>query len=203
MTRLPTIDRKRKWLAFAAGYAGFCALYMLTGRIHLRSASPAPMLAIDGLIPFVDWTVWIYHSQFFFLLFAVWALETEAIISRTFYSMGLASALSFCVFFIYPTELTRPSIETAGATTQAFQFLYAIDTATNCLPSLHTALAGLGAFGVADERAREAIFAASWAGLITLSTMTTKQHYLIDVLAGLIVAVGCRAIAKRLRLKAL
>ncbi|HKP85717.1 MAG TPA: phosphatase PAP2 family protein [Blastocatellia bacterium] len=195
---MPTIDRKRKWLAFAAGYVIFCALYMLTGRIHLASPSPLPLLFIDRLIPFIGWTVWIYHTQFFILLFAVGALETSAGISRTLYSMGLASALSFCVFFFYPTELPRPTVETGGLTAQAFQLLYAIDPATNCFPSLHVALAWLAALGVAEERARAGTFAVVWAALISLSTMTTKQHYFIDVMAGVLVAGVCRALAKGL-----
>lgn len=197
MTGLPTINRKRKWLAFAAGYLAFCALYMFAGRVHLRSATPLPLWAVDRFIPFVGWTVWIYHTQFFFLLFGVWALKTEATISRTLYSMGLASALSFCVFFFYPTVLPRPPVEMGGLTAQAFQFLYSIDTDSNCFPSLHVALACLAALGIAEERARFAVYAIIWAGLICLSTMTTKQHYFADVIAGVFVAIVCRAIAKR------
>jgi membrane-associated phospholipid phosphatase len=188
---------KRKWLVFAAGYAAFCALYMLAGRVHLRSATPLPLWAVDRFIPFMGWTVWIYHTQFFFLLIGVWALKTEAAISRMFYSMGLASALSFCVFFFFPTVLPRPPVEMGGLTAQAFQLLYSMDTDSNCFPSLHVALACLAALGVAEERSRFAAYAITWAGLICLSTMTTKQHYFADVIAGVCVAFVCRAIAKR------
>ena len=114
------------------------------------------------------------------------------------YSMGLASALSFCVFFFYPTTLPRPLVDAEGLTAQAFQFLYSVDTASNCFPSLHVALACLAALGIAEERARLATFAIFWAGLISLSTMTTKQHYFADVVAGVCVAAICRALAKSL-----
>jgi membrane-associated phospholipid phosphatase len=198
LTPLPAIDRKRKWLAFAAGYAIFCALYIWTGRVHLGRPATLPMFAIDRLIPFIGWTVWIYHTQFFFLLLSVRALKTAAIISRAFYSMALASAFSFIAFFFYPTTIARPPVETGGLTAQAFQLLYAIDAASNCLPSLHAALAWLAALAVAEERARFAAFAVLWAALISISTMTTKQHYFIDVMAGLAVAWVCGAISKRL-----
>jgi membrane-associated phospholipid phosphatase len=196
--RLPAIDRKRKWLAFAAGYLVFCALYLLTGRTRLGSAVALPVWAVDRFIPFADWTVWIYHTQFFFLLFSVRALKTTASISRMLYSMGLASALSFCVFFFYPTILPRSSVHAEGLTAQAFQLLYSVDAASNCFPSLHVALACLAALGIAEERARLATFAIFWAGLISLSTMTTKQHYFADVVAGVCVAAVCRALAKSL-----
>jgi membrane-associated phospholipid phosphatase len=194
LTGLPAIDRKRKWLAFAAGYVAFCALYMLTGRVHLGSATPLPPWAVDRFIPFIGWTVWVYHTQFFFLLFGVRALKTTANISRTLYSMGLASALSFCAFFLYPTTLPRPPVEAQGLTARAFQLLYSIDADSNCFPSLHVALACLAAAGVARERARLAVYAVIWAGLICVSTMTTKQHYFADVIAGLCIALVCRQV---------
>lgn len=197
MTSPPQISRKRKWFAFAAGYAAFCALYMLTSRVHLRPATPLPLWAVDRFIPFIGWTVWIYHTQFFFLLVGVRALKSAANISRTLYSMGLASLISFCVFFFYPTTLPRPSVEMEGLTAQAFRFLYSIDTDSNCFPSLHVALACLIALGVAAERAQFRASAVIWAGLICLSTMTTKQHYFVDVIAGVCVAIVCRAVANR------
>lgn len=196
MIRLPAIDRKSKWLAFTAGYAIFCVLYVFTGRIYLRDASLPPMWAPDRFIPFIGWTVWIYHTQFIFLLLSVRALKTRKSITFTLYSMGLASAISFFVFFFYPTTLPRPLIETKGLTGQAFQFLYSIDAASNCFPSLHVALACLAAAGIAKERAGWGVFAIVWAGLICLSTMTTKQHYFADVIGGVCVAVVCRALAR-------
>lgn len=197
MIYLPAIDPEKKWLAFAAGYCVFCALYMLTGRIHLRPAASLPLLLVDRFVPFTGWTVWIYHTQFFFLLFGVRALKSAATICRTLYSMAFASLMSFCVFFLYPTTLPRSTVEAAGPTAQAFRFLYSIDTDSNCFPSLHVALACLIAFGIKEERSRFRACAIVWAGLICLSTMTTKQHYFVDVIAGLCVAIVCHAIAKR------
>lgn len=196
MIRLPAIDRKRKWLAFTAGYAVFCTLYVFTGRIHLRTASLPPIWDVDRFIPFIGWTVWVYHTQFIFLLLSVGALKTRSSISRTLWSMALASALSFCIFLFYPTTLPRPLIETEGLTAQAFQFLYSIDSASNCFPSLHVALACLAALGIMEERRRWGLLAIVWAGLICLSTMTTKQHYFADVIGGVCVAVVCRLLAK-------
>ena len=195
--RPPAIDPGRKWLAFAAGCAVFSALYLLTGGVHLPTASPAPALAIDRLIPFAGWTVWIYHTQFVFLLASVWTLTTNPNINRTLYSMAMASAVSFCVFFLYPTALPRPLIHSEGLTGDAFAFLYSIDSESNCLPSLHVALACLGARGMMEESARVGVLGVVWAALISISTMTTKQHYVIDVIAGACVAVVCGAIVKR------
>ena len=197
LMRAPSIDPERKWLAFAAGYIVFSLLYVLTGRFHLRTPSPAPALPVDSLIPFVGWTVWIYHSQFLFLLTSARMVKTKAGISRTLYSMGLASALSFCVFLLYPTTLPRPLIQPEGLTAEAFNFLYSVDSTSNCVPSLHVALACLGARGMAEAGARVGALAIGWAALISVSTMTTKQHYFADVLAGVCIAAVSNALTKR------
>lgn len=196
--RLPAIDAKRKWLTFALGYVGFCALYIFTGRVHLLEPAPLPRWAIDRLIPFIGWTVWIYHTQFFFLLFGVWAIRQTANISRTLYAMAMASALSFAVFLVYPMTLPRTAMASDAVTAQAFAWLYAIDPATNCFPSLHVALAALTALGVASQSKRLGAAAIMWAALLGLSTLTTRQHYFVDVIGGLCVAVICRACANRL-----
>ena len=195
--RLPAIDRRHKWLAFVAGYSGFCVLYLLTGRVHLGEPALLPMSVMDRRIPFLSWTIWIYHTQFFFLLIAMWTLQQTANISRTFYAVVAASLISFAIFFVYPTTLPRAELITGGLTKSAFALLYSIDAPTNCLPSLHVALGWIAAMGIGEEKRRWRGWALLWAALISLSTLTTKQHYLIDVLAGLCVAALCWVLAKR------
>ena len=195
--RLPAIEARQKWLAFAAGYAGFCVLYLLTGRVHLGEPALLPASAMDRRIPFVGWTVWIYHTQLFFLLASVGIMRRAATITRALYAMAAASLISFAVFFVYPTTLPRAEPAAGALTRRAFALLYSLDGPTNCLPSLHVALACIAALGVSAERQWARRVAWSWAALITISTLTTKQHYLVDVLAGLCVAVLCWNAMKR------
>ncbi|HXG66659.1 MAG TPA: phosphatase PAP2 family protein, partial [Blastocatellia bacterium] len=154
--------------------------------------------SIDRLIPFVDWTVWVYHSQFFFLAFCVWAMRKPENISRALYAMGLASLLSFCVFLAFPTTLPRRLPPVEGLTAQAFALLYWMDSDANCFPSLHVALGWIAALGVMRERRSLGAFAVVIAVLISASTLTTKQHYFVDVLAGLGVAVLCRLLVGKM-----
>jgi membrane-associated phospholipid phosphatase len=186
--RLPAIEARQKWLAFAAGYAGFCVLYLLTGRVHLSEPAQLPASAVDRRIPFLGWTVWIYHTQFFFLLASVRLTRRAATITRALYAMAATSLISFAVFFVYPTTLPRAESAAGALTRQAFALLYTLDGPTNCLPSLHVALACIAALAIGEAERRARWAAWLWAALITISTLTTKQHYLADVVAGLCVA---------------
>jgi membrane-associated phospholipid phosphatase len=196
--RLPGIERRHKWPAFVAGYLGFCLFYMLTERVHLGDPILLPGSAIDRRIPFLSSTIWIYHTQFLFLLTSVWMIKQTTIISRTLYAMAAASLISFAIFFVYPTTLPRAEVTAGMLARQAFALLYSIDLPTNCLPSLHVALAWIAALGIGAEKRRARWIALLWAMLISISTLTTRQHYLIDVLAGLSVAALCWLLVKRL-----
>lgn len=190
--KLPAIENKKKWIAVGVWYACFCVLYTLTGRVHLREPARLEPSAIDQSIPFIDWTVFVYLSQFVFLALCIWAVKRTATISRTLYGLALASLLSFIAFIIYPTSLPRPPV-TGGIAAIAYEALYLMDADTNCFPSLHVALAGLGALGVMDENRKLGAIALIWAALIALSTITTRQHYFVDVIGGVAVIVLCRA----------
>jgi membrane-associated phospholipid phosphatase len=193
--KLPLIDSRKKWLWAAIGYALFCAFYLSTGNLHFRSPALLTPSRIDEAIPFADWTIWIYHSQFWFLLLTIHLVKRAENLTRTFYAMALASLSSFCVFLIYPTTIPRNVQAASGLTDKAFQFLYAVDSPTNCFPSLHVALATLAAIAMLGERKSLGSIAVVWALLISLSTLTTKQHYVIDLIGGLLIARLCRFLA--------
>ncbi len=58
------------------------------------------------------------------------------------------------------------------------------------MPSMHVASSYLAALSL--WRGRRTLFAVwlSWATAIAVSTLTAKQHYAIDVLAGAVLALG-------------
>src|SRR5262245_1579393 len=104
---LPAIDRRRKWFAAALWYVAFCAIYTFTGNFHLLPpAVLAPWLP-DRLIPSIDWTIWIYASQFLLLFGCFLGISSTRIISRMVYAISLASLLAFFVLLIYQSEFRR------------------------------------------------------------------------------------------------
>jgi len=189
---LPAIDRRRKWIAAALWYVAFSAIYTFTGRFHMRPPALFELWAPDRLIPFIDWTIWVYASQYLLLYGCFLGVNSARGISRLVYAISMASLLAFCAFLIYPTEFPRGITVDAGAAAFAFRFLYSIDSATNCFPSLHVALAWLSALSLRDERKKPGALAMLWAALISISTLTTKQHYFVDMVGGGGLALLCR-----------
>lgn len=185
-------------MTLALAYAVFSVLYL--GAAALPRAVPVTLSpsALDTAIPFLPWTVWAYLSQFPFLGFVYWQACGTVAWARNLRGMLAATGASVAIFVLYPTRIPRETIDADPATTLAFNLLYWTDPATNCLPSLHVSLALLGASGFWPERPRLAGACLAWAALITISTLTTRQHYVVDVLAGIVVAAVAASLARRL-----
>lgn len=145
--------------------------------------------ALDLAIPFLPWTVCIYAGAFLY-----WAVAFVAILrggrDNAFrflcaHMVSLLAALAF--FLLLPTTNTRPAVEPHGFWNRCMRLVYAVDTPDNLLPSLHCELSWLcwRSLGQVPKVSRRwKAFCLVFTLMIFVSTLTTKQHILIDVAAG-------------------
>ncbi len=196
MIGVPALSKANQARAMLLGYLMFSTLYLGSARLHLQ----APLLLEPGpfenAMPFIDWSVWIYLSQFGLLVIAIINAGGDQDRSRVFYAMLLATVLASIVFMVMPTYVERPISPTDGLTGAAWMMLYGVDTRFNCFPSLHAALAVLA--GIALWRRGWRVLAITWPVLIIISTLTTRQHVTWDVLAGFVLAAVVWIITPRL-----
>lgn len=75
--------------------------------------------------------------------------------------------------------------------------LYGADPPFNCFPSIHVAHSFVSAFALARVHRPVGIAAICAAALVGLSTLFTKQHYVLDVAAGILLAGVAYAIFLR------
>jgi membrane-associated phospholipid phosphatase len=194
---VPLVHAGNRGSAIAWGYAGFCLLYLGTGHLGSRDPSLLTPSVLDRAVAFVPWTVWLYLGQFPLTFSALWWAADDETRSRTFYAMLAATLVAGGVFLAYPTTGERAGVGLAGPTGQAYRLVYGVDVATNWFPSLHVALAALAAAGLAAHGRRTGVGAMVGAALVAASTLTTKQHYLVDAVGGLVVAAGAWCLAGR------
>lgn len=187
MISFPLIDRRRVWPAMGLAYLAFSIVYLGCAALPLRVPALLQGSALDLAVPYLDWTVWIYLSQFLLLPTAIIGARNDIDRSQCLYSILLATALAAIVFLAWPTRIERPAPPTEGITALAWQLLYLADTPANCFPSLHVALAAIAAATLWRRGSRAGAIA--WPGLITLSTLTTRQHVAWDIAGGLLCAV--------------
>ncbi|BBM85992.1 phosphatase PAP2 family protein [Candidatus Uabimicrobium amorphum] len=157
--------------------------------------------SLDKKIPFLPWTVIIYLAIYPFILAVVLLIDVKDFM-RVIAIYLLTCATGWLFFIFFPAAITRPSLTTID--NKIWYFVYSwihhLDATTNTFPSLHVAASWVTALIL--WRRKTLFFAASCvATLISLSTLTTKQHFIYDVIGGFVLAVICWYVIVRKEIK--
>lgn len=154
----------------------------------------------DGLIPFFVPFVWIYLSLYLFVLIPVIdKLDYDIFINILFSSILLLS-VNIPVFYFYPSSYPRPELINLITTSdKLLNWLYNVDPPNNTFPSMHVSTTFTFALNYMLYKKKIRYFVLIWALLIALSTILIKQHYIIDVIAGMGLATFSTLIVKKTR----
>jgi membrane-associated phospholipid phosphatase len=152
---------------------------------HVTILQPS---GFDRMIPFVPSTVYLYESLLLLMPIAPWLMKSKAELNR--YTKGLlaVSLAGFVVFLLYPTAIIRS--RELQHTNFLYRILIQIDGESNVFPSLHSAFAVFHAacccvvFRSGPGRNGIRWFFRGWALAIIAATLLTKQHIVLDALAG-------------------
>lgn len=157
-------------------------------------------LSIDAFVPFLPWTISIYFGCYLFwaINYYLCAKQPEAERYRFFCADVLGKVVCFLVFLLLPTTNVRPEITGNGLWDMGMKLLYWIDAADNLFPSIHCFNSWLCWAGVRKNKAVPAVY--RWLSLVfavavCISTLTTRQHVIVDVISGIFLAEVCYCIA--------
>lgn len=174
--------------AFAAG--GFVGLSAWNAHLEATGHTyPRPALSIDTHIPLrIEW-IWPYLSYYPGCFLPALLLTSMENLRRVAAAYAVEFGLAFVFFYSVPMRMDQPEIVGRTLSHDAIRWLYSIDPGYNIFPSLHTANALMiaAAFQHAGPRwSRPLLWL--WALSICASTVLVKQHYILDVAAGAILA---------------
>lgn len=185
------------WLK-AIGTSAFTTVFFL-GYVHLLKHPYAPVnvmpsTAFDSWISFQPLALLPYASLWVYVsLPPMFMVRQREIVIYGLWA-ALLCLLGLMFFFLWPTAVPPADIDWARYPGVAF--LKGVDAAGNACPSLHVATAvfsaiwlhcllrafGTGRVGLALNWL--------WCLMIAYSTLATKQHVAVDVLAGTALGVG-------------
>jgi membrane-associated phospholipid phosphatase len=210
VTPLDALDRRRgpgfaayKWgLALLLGAVGL-TVYQLIGRAELHRSTALLDTALDRGIPFLPWTTWFYEP----LYAGIFIVTIVALRSRWLFHAALAcvaanATVAAIGHILVRAQYPRPVLlgPYSDLSVAFLAFVHRIDPPGNVFPSLHVAHAFTLAFLLRMDRPRVGTVALLMAGLLAISTLTTKQHFVADVAAGLVMAFVARSLLRwRLR----
>ena len=102
-------------------------------------------------------------------------------------------AAGLSIFYFWPTQVPAPILTPTGF--PGFAMLHRVDQTSNACPSMHVAVAIFTVVRV-DEVLRRMhlplrlrLANATWFALIVYSTLATKQHVVLDVIAGAVLGL--------------
>lgn len=158
-----------------------------------------------AIIPYYLWFAWIPCTLFYLLWFndrrEFWRLCLPLF-------TGMTLSLLFCAIVPNGTDLRPAYIYGNDIFTRAVRALWRTDTPTNVFPSIHvfnSVTLALAYHHCARLRGRKWLWVRVSADLlcvsIILSTMLLKQHSVIDVMGGIILALTLDAVADAVALR--
>jgi membrane-associated phospholipid phosphatase len=191
------------YLAFrtmlASALVSFVPLYFVIGAMTRGRATYVPEIALDRAIPVQPAWMLVYGSLYVFVVILPLLVVRRWEIGRRAMQAFLAVMIvSYVGFLLYPVAAPRPAqMPVGGFLSWTLRLAYALDTPYGCFPSLHVAYSFVSALTCYRVHKGVGIGAAAWASLIGLSTLFTKQHYAVDVVAGAALALVAYAVFLR------
>jgi hypothetical protein len=167
---------------WALGYFGASILSRPRG-------NSAVFLKMDSWIKFSPvWTP-MYLTAFPMVVLPILLLKRRRDLLELASAYTIAIFISAVIFVLYPVEVPRPNLITKSCSScWALYALYWFDSTRNALPSLHASL-GLCCcrFSFRVSNLVGILFSVLLVGFL-ISTIATRQHVILDLLAGLTVA---------------
>lgn len=164
-----------------------CVPYYLAQRYPWRPVTVLAPSAFDRWVPFHPGWAWVYESLFIFLPIGPFLMTRRWQLWRYAWAMLGIGLVTNAIFFLWPTACARPDLAAADMD-PFYRVVVSWDLSSNSLPSLHATLAVFCVLCMREVRLGRMRLrwrvAWPWVLIILGSTLITKQHLLIDLLAG-------------------
>lgn len=150
-------------------------------------------LSFDRAVPLLPWFASVYIGCYLFWIvnYILIARQGKECCFR-FVTADIMSRFVCAVFFLLlPTTNVRPELTGDGMWIEILRKIYEVDAPTNLFPSIHCLVSWFSYIGL---RGRKNIprtyraFSCVFAVLVCVSTQVIKQHYIIDVFGGILLA---------------
>jgi membrane-associated phospholipid phosphatase len=152
-----------------------------------------PITAIDRFVTFEPLALPIYLTLWLYVSLPPMLMQTRRELIEYGVWIGSLCLVGLGIFYLWPTAVPPANIDWAKYPGVAF--LKGVDAAGNACPSLHVAASVFSAFWInwllpsAGLGRWSRLLITLWCAAIVYSTLATKQHVAVDVIAGGVLGV--------------
>jgi membrane-associated phospholipid phosphatase len=148
--------------------------------------------ALDDKIPFWPQWVWIYSGLYYpIIILLVFTNRSFAQFNYTVFSFITLLIMQLAIFFIFPVKIPerwRDYNREDSLSTRFLGLVHTYDGLPNSIPSMHVSVSMLTALhlyqNLIPDAGHYAQLAFLFPILIAISSIFTKQHYVVDLLPG-------------------
>jgi len=196
---MTSTDRKTIWKTYTiwSFWVGltFFAIYPTCNWLTAnRETTYSLYLEAELSVPFIPGFFWIYMSLYLLFLLPPFFLNVEQL-QQLGKQIIFATILSGIIFLVFPAELGfERVIPDNPFYASLYSGMFFVDLPHNLVPSLHVIFSALILFSLLQST-HSTVQKSVWWGwliLISLSTLLVHQHHLLDILTGMLVAIGFR-----------
>lgn len=191
-----TPNRARVAIALTVAYAVFVGTYLPINMFSIGRDAHVLFLPWEARIPFIPEFEFIYILGYVFPVAAVFKLPDIHRFRQLVTAFPLTLVVAYATYLLFPVYLERPVLEVDSLATFMLSIEY-LDPSYNHFPSLHVATSWLVYFACRHGIRRHKLFLGTVIG-ISVSTIFVKQHYVVDVVWGVVLATAAWVIAARL-----
>lgn len=191
MSVLRPYSTLRYLLLLVVCYTAWVPLYFLTGWIgEQRGAAFDPALPVDAIWPFVPEAVFVYLLAYVIVVALFLIRRSTLFLNYAYLNFIVMNLAAFFIFALLPAAGPSRS-DLPGEVPALLAFMFEVDVQWNAFPSLHVANPVLIMLLSFRERGvdRISVGLLGIAVAISLSTLLVRQHYLLDVIGGIALAV--------------
>ena len=164
--------------------------YMLVGALVSHGPFESLQTRFDNSFPFMPEWVFIYLSVYFVFVLPFFYVDNARRLLT--FTVAQMSALCVCyvLFIVYPVAAPRPSVEPGAISNTILSIVHGSDPAWNCFPSTHCTTCTIASLVLLRGHRLLGIWVAATTVGVCLSTLFTQQHFVLDVVAGVVLGAG-------------
>jgi len=181
---------------------GFAIVYYGAATAVDSGMARSVAIGVDARIPFVPEAVFVYVWVYSGALLPLFTVRSDHLLVHIALAYTIVLSVLLVSFVAWPvsTQALRASAGSLDPTRFSewgVALLYHLDPPVNSFPSGHVAFSTVAALAARRVWSRYGIPAALWWTAIAISTCLTKQHYVVDVVAGALLGAFAYAVALR------
>lgn len=188
-------------IVFLLQFLTYYGTKAITASFHAHDLTTA----FDRAVPLIPWFIYIYLGSYAFWIIN-YLLASKAG-RKHFYAVTACALLCYLVcaviFIVFPTTYERPELIAHTFSEKLINYVFSVDTPVNLFPSMHCLLSWICYICVRGKKQISAayrVFSLIFAILVCVSTQVVKQHYVVDIFGGILIAELMWLIVKKARL---